>query len=145
VLGQARVYGDPEQADLAIVSWANGLWRSLRAARRLEAQGVRCRVVDLRWLQPFDRRTVVAEARAAGRVLIVDEGRRTGGLSEALLAAILEDAAGEGPPVAARVCGEDTFIPLGPAWEQVLPSEESIVAAALQLVGADTATPGKGR
>lgn len=128
---RARVYG-PDEAELVIVSWANGLWRSLRAARRLEDDGVRCRVVDLRWLQPFDRETLLREARAAGRVLVVDEGRRTGGLSEALLAALVEDG---GRAVSARLCGEDTFIPLGPAWEQVLPSEEGIVRAARELLG----------
>jgi 2-oxoisovalerate dehydrogenase E1 component len=138
-VGRARVYG-PETADLAIVSWANGLWRSLRAARQLEQRGIATRVVDLRWLQPFDRDAVIAEARAAGRLLVVDEGRRTGGLSEAILAAVAE--AGDGA-VVARLCGEDTFIPLGPAWEQVLPSEEGIVAAAHRLV--EGGGPAEGR
>jgi 2-oxoisovalerate dehydrogenase E1 component len=134
---RARIYG-PERADLVIVSWANGLWRSLRAARRLEDEGVSCRVVDLRWLQPFDRQAVIDEARAAGRLLVVDEGRRTGGLSEAILAAAYEGAGGA---IAARLCGEDTFIPLGPAWEQVLPSEKGIVRAARSLLDRGEAAP----
>ena len=130
-LGSARVYGKGE--DLTIISWANGLWRSLRAAATLRREhGIDARVVDLRWVQPLDVRTLAREAQATGRVLIVDEGRRTGGLSEAITMALVEHA--EVLPRIARYCGEDTFIPLGPAWEGVLPSEEGIVAHAVDFV-----------
>ena len=61
-LGVARTYGDG--GDLTIVSWANGLRMSLRVARALEAQGVRARVVDLRWLAPFPVDDVLREAAA---------------------------------------------------------------------------------
>lgn len=132
-LGRARAEGD-DDPDVTIVSWANGLWRSLRAARILREQdGVAVRVVDLRWLQPFDQETLAAEAARSGRVLVVDEGRRTGGLSEAVVTAIVERC-GTGVELA-RVCGEDTFIPLGPAWHHVLPSEDSIVTGARALLG----------
>ncbi len=131
----ARVYGDERRPDLTIVSWGNGLWRALRAARRLEAEhSQRVRTVDLRWLKPLDRTTLLAEARRSGRVLVVDEGRRTGGLSEALVTELVEGFAPAPPPSLARVCGEDTFIPLGPAWDHVLPSESDIVEAALKLL-----------
>jgi 2-oxoisovalerate dehydrogenase E1 component len=130
--GQARVYGDG--SDLTIISWANGLWRSLRAAAHLRRDhGIDARVVDLRWLQPLDEATITAAVEATGRVLVVDEGRRTGGLSEAVVTAIVDNMATL--PAIARYCGEDTFIPLGPAWEHVLPSEQGIVERALTLLG----------
>jgi 2-oxoisovalerate dehydrogenase E1 component len=50
------------------VSWANGLRMSLRVARRLEAQGVHARVVDLRWLAPLPVHNLLREAAATGRV-----------------------------------------------------------------------------
>ena len=131
--------------DLLIVSWGNGLWRSLRAARRLERDNdLRVRVVDLRWLQPLDLETLITQSRRAGSVLVVDEGRRTGGLSEAVVTAIVEGLSphddpddpgeGRGAPNLARVCAEDSFVTLGPSWEQLLPSEDRIVERALQLV-----------
>jgi 2-oxoisovalerate dehydrogenase E1 component len=130
-LGIARTYG--RGTDLTIVSWANGLWRSMRAATTLRAEhGIDARVVDLRWIQPLDIRMLVREAEATGHVLVVDEGRRTGGLSEAVITAIVDNISVM--PRMARYCGEDTFIPLGPAWEQVLPSEEGIVAKALEFL-----------
>ncbi|MGD8330433.1 MAG: transketolase C-terminal domain-containing protein [Acidobacteriota bacterium] len=144
-LGCARVYDEHDggNPDVALVSWANGLWRSLRAARTLrEEHGVRARVVDLRWLQPLDIDTLCAAAHAAGRVLVVDEGRRTGGTSEAIITALVEEypRRHDGAlPRMARYCGEDTFIPLGPAWGHVLPNEQGIVERVLRLEGsADT-------
>ena len=92
--------------------------------------------MDLRWLQPLDEETIAAAAEATGKVLVVDEGRRTGGLSEAVVAAIVDNVAAV--PAIARYCGEDTFIPLGPAWEHVLPSESGIVERARDLLGAAT-------
>jgi 2-oxoisovalerate dehydrogenase E1 component len=128
-LGAARTYGDGE--DLTIVSWANGLRMSLRVARRLESQGVRVRVLDLRWLAPLPVDDLLREAGATGRVLVVDETRRTGGVSEGVVAALV-DAGYEGR--IARVASKDSFIPLGDASSLVLLSEAEIEAAALALV-----------
>ena len=129
-LGRARTYGDGD--DLTIVSWANGLRMSLRVARRLAAQGLQARVVDLRWLAPLPLDALLREASATGRVLVADETRRTGGVSEGVVAALV-DAGFEGR--IARVASKDSFIPLGDASSLVLLSEEEIEAAALALVG----------
>ncbi|TMQ94420.1 MFS transporter [Actinomadura soli] len=128
-IGRARTYG--EGRDLTIVTFANGLRMSLRAARRLEARGVRCRVLDLRWLAPLPDGDLLREARATGAVLIADETRRTGGVSEAVLTA-LADAGFQGRT--ARVTSEDSFIPLGDAAQHVLLSEEAIEEAAGRLL-----------
>ena len=66
------------------------------------------------------------------RVLIVDECRRTGSQSEALMALFAERA--PDTPTARRITAEDSFIPLGRAATLTLPSRDSIVAAALELV-----------
>jgi 2-oxoisovalerate dehydrogenase E1 component len=100
---------------------------AMRAARRLAARGVSCRIFDLRWLAPLPLDAVVAHAIDVGRVLVVDETRRSGGVGEALMAALLEGGfAGRAERIAAR----DTFIPLGDAANTVLVSEDDIVAAA---------------
>ncbi|GAA1804033.1 thiamine pyrophosphate-dependent enzyme [Actinomadura chokoriensis] len=128
-IGRARAYGDGR--DLTIATFANGVRMSLRAARRLAGRGVRCRVLDLRWLAPLPVGDLLREARATGAVLVADETRRTGGVSEAVLAA-LTDAGFRGR--AARVTSEDSFIPLGGAAEHVLLSEKAIEDAAEKLV-----------
>ena len=128
-VGSARTYGDGR--DLTILTWGNGLRMSLRVARRLETRGVRTRVVDLRWLAPFPIEDIANEVAATGRVLVVDETRRTGGVSEGLLAALV-DIGFDGPM--ARVTSKDSFVPLGDAASLVLLSEDEIEAAAARLV-----------
>ncbi len=128
-VGRARTYGDGR--DLTIVTFANGLRMSLRAARRLAARGVRCRVLDLRWLAPLPVDDLLREARATGAVLVADETRRTGGVSEGVLTA-LTDAGFQGR--VARVTSEDSFIPLGDAAHHVLLSEKAIEDAAEKLI-----------
>jgi 2-oxoisovalerate dehydrogenase E1 component len=129
-VGRARTHGDG--ADLTIVTWANGLRMSLRAAARLAAEGIGARVVDLRWLAPLPVDDVLREARATGRVLVVDETRRTGGVSEGVLAALVD--AGY-PGRVARVASADSVIPLGDAAGLVLVSEDDVVTAARALAG----------
>ncbi len=128
-LGRARVHG--QGTDLTIITFGNGLRMSLRVAARLAADGISCRVVDLRWLAPLPVRDVVREASATGRVLVADETRHTGGVSEGVITALV-DAGFSGR--IARVASEDSFIPLGDAAAAVLLSEESIEAAAWDLL-----------
>jgi 2-oxoisovalerate dehydrogenase E1 component len=75
---------------------------------------------------------LVREAGITGRVLIVDETRRSGGVGEGVLAALV-DAGFVGS--VRRVSAADTFIPLGHAAKHVLVSEEMIEAAAHSLLG----------
>ena len=113
------------------MTFGNGLRLSLRAADRLAAEGIGCRVLDLRWLAPLPEADILREASATGRVLIADETRRTGGVSEAVLA-VLADGGFRGR--AARVTSEDSFVPLGDAAAAVLLSQRPIEAAARQLL-----------
>ncbi|WP_431955401.1 thiamine pyrophosphate-dependent enzyme [Nocardia lijiangensis] len=128
-IGRARVYGDG--GDLTIVSFANGVPMSLRVADRLAARGVRARVLDLRWLSPLPVADLLTHARATGRVLIADETRHSGGVSESVCAALI-DAGFTGR--VARVTSVDSFVPLGPAAAAVLLDETGIEKAAAGLL-----------
>jgi 2-oxoisovalerate dehydrogenase E1 component len=128
-LGSARTYGDGR--DLTILTWGNGLPMSLRVTRRLAQRGVEARVVDLRWLAPLPIEDIAREAVATQRVLVVDETRRTGGVSEGIIATLI-DVGFDGQ--LARVTSKDSFVPLGDAANLVLLSEAEIEAAALALV-----------
>jgi len=129
--GQARRYGDGR--DLTMVTFANGLRMSLRVARRLAGQGIGVRVVDLRWLAPLPAGDVLREAEATGRVLVVDETRHVGGVSEGIVTALVDAGF---PGRISRVTSEDSFVPLGPAANAVLLDEPTIEKAAVDLVHA---------
>jgi 2-oxoisovalerate dehydrogenase E1 component len=128
-IGSARTYGDG--TDLTLVTFGNGVPMSLRVAAKLEWEGFSVRVLDLRWLSPLPVGDLVAAAQATGRVLVVDETRRTGGVSEGVFAALV-DAGFAGK--LARATSEDSFIPLGAAANLVLLSEETVYSAAKRLV-----------
>ncbi len=118
-------------ADLTIVTFGNGLRLSLRAAANLAADGIRCRVLDLRWLAPLPLGDLIRQATATGAVLVADETRRSGGVSEGVIAALAD--AGVGAAVA-RVTSEDSFVPLGAAAHTVLLSQQAIEVAARKLL-----------
>jgi 2-oxoisovalerate dehydrogenase E1 component len=92
---------------------------------------VYARVVDLRWLAPLPLDDVLREANATGCVLVVDETRKTGGVSEGIVAGLV-DAGFSG--AIARVASKDSFVPLGAAANLVLLSEDEIEAAALRVL-----------
>ncbi|MGC5020931.1 thiamine pyrophosphate-dependent enzyme [Micromonospora sp. DT47] len=130
-IGRARVYGVGSAEDVTILTFGNGVRMSLRAAATLADEGIGSRVVDLRWLSPLPVADLFREASATGRVLVVDETRRSGGVGEGIIAALV-DAGFVG--AARRVAGVDSFVPLGPAARQVLVSEEAITQGARTLL-----------
>jgi 2-oxoisovalerate dehydrogenase E1 component len=130
-IGRGRVYAAGPAEDLTIITFGNGVRMSLRAATRLATEGIGTRVVDLRWLAPLPVADIIRESSATGRVLVVDETRRSGGVGEGVLAALV-DAGYVG--VARRLAAVDSFVPLGPAAQHVLVSEDQIVQGARSLL-----------
>jgi 2-oxoisovalerate dehydrogenase E1 component len=128
-VGEARTYGNG--TDLTIVTFGNGVFMSLRVAERLAQRGVGVRVVDMRWIVPLPVDDIVREANATGRVLVVDETRRSGGVGEGVVAELVD--AGFAGRIG-RVASVDSFVPLGDAARLVLVSEADIEAAADRLL-----------
>ncbi len=130
-LGEGRVY-DPGAIDLVIFTFGNGVPMALRASREIEsAYAWKVRVVDLRWLAPLNDAFIVEQARSAERIIVLDEGRKSAGVGEGVITAIVEGGLG-GKPLE-RVVGADTYTPLAGAALLVLPGEADLVAAAARL------------
>jgi 2-oxoisovalerate dehydrogenase E1 component len=132
-LRDLAVHGDGTR--LAIVSYGNGYYLSRQAEKILrEKHGLELRVIDLRWLAPLNEDGLIDAVAGCEHILVVDECRKTGSQSEALMALFAERA----PKIAcARITAEDCFIPLGRAATLTLPSRDSIVEAALDLTGSN--------
>ncbi|HWG98010.1 MAG TPA: transketolase C-terminal domain-containing protein, partial [Pilimelia sp.] len=131
-VGRARVYEVGSADALTILTFGNGVRMSLRVAAQLAEEGVGSRVVDLRWLAPLPVADLIRESAATGRVLVVDETRRSGGVGEGIIAALV-DAGYVG--AARRIAAVDSFVPLGPAAHHVLVAEDSITQGARALLG----------
>ncbi|MBP6298919.1 MAG: MFS transporter [Arenimonas sp.] len=131
-IGSERVYF-PEHKDIVVFTFGNGVPMSLRAAKQIEETlQWKVRVVDLRWLQPLNAKAIAKHATECQRIIIVDEGRRSAGVGEGIITAIVE--AGLGAKPLRRVVGEDTFTPLAGAAFAVIPADADIVSAAIDLV-----------
>ena len=118
--------------DLAIVTYGNGVYLSCQAEPALKAAGIASRLVDLRWLTSINHDAIHRAVKGCRRILVVDECRRSGSVSEELVTALVER--GEPSNRLARHTAEDSFIPLGVASAATMPSVGSIVAAAKALV-----------
>ena len=129
-LGEVGVHGTG--TDLAIVTFGNGTYLSRQAEARLAADGVKARVIDMRWLSPLPADALVQAVAGCKKILIVDETRRSGGLAEALMALFTERTA----VPHARLTAEDSFIATGPAYAATMPSAESVYSAAKALLEA---------
>ena len=132
-LGQAALRREGD--DLAIVSYGAYVHVAMRVAEKLAMDGAEAAVLDLRSLVPLDREALLALARRCGRVLIVHEDSRTGGIGESL-AAIVQEEAFEYLDAPVRIVGAlDTPVPYSPPLEEAfLPSEEEVERAARLLL-----------
>jgi 2-oxoisovalerate dehydrogenase E1 component beta subunit len=121
-------------SDLAIVSYGAYVHRAMRVGEQLAEEGINAAVLDLRTLVPLDRDMLLRVARHCGKVLIVHEDSRTGGIGESL-AAIIQEEAFESLDAPVRVIGAlDTPVPYSPPLEEFfLPSLEEIHRAAVLL------------
>jgi 2-oxoisovalerate dehydrogenase E1 component len=130
-LGEGRVYNE-DANDLVVFTFGNGVPMALRAARTIEAElGWKVRVIDLRWLAPLNDAFIAAQAKSAKHIIVLDEGRRSAGVGEGVITAIVEGGSGATP--LQRVVGADTYTPLAGAALLVLPGEADVVAAARKL------------
>ena len=124
-----------EGTDLSIITYGAMLYNVQDAAETLAREdGVEAEVIDLRSLLPLDEEMILATARKTGKVLVVHEDTRTGGIAGEI-AAIINEGAFEyldGPIL--RLTAPDTPFPYSPPMEEFyLPGTADVVDAARQL------------
>ena len=92
-------------------------------------------MIDLRVLRPLDMTTVLGSVARTRRVVIVDEGWKSGSLSAEITARIVEEAFFELDAPIRRICSREVPIPYAAHLERAaLPQTPAIVAAARTLV-----------
>lgn len=134
--GEIEQHGDGKE--LCILTYGNGYYLSRQAEKVLAGQhNIKLRIVDMRWLSPLPEAAIIEAIKPCSHVLIVDECRITGSLSETLFTRLHEKL--PNPPKIKRIAAEDCFIPLGRAATITLPSKASIIEAALDLLSGNTA------
>jgi len=121
--------------DLTLVTYGGCLHKTLQAAERLAAQNISAEVIDLRTLRPLDMATVLGSLAKTHRMVIVDEGWKSGSLAAEIMARVMEQAFYELDAPIERVCSAEVAIPYARHLEQAaIPQVETIFAAALRTV-----------
>jgi 2-oxoisovalerate dehydrogenase E1 component beta subunit len=131
-IGKAEV--KREGTDVSLITYGAMVHQAFEVCNRLSAKGISVEILDLRTLVPLDREAILATARKTGKVLIVHEATRTGGVGGEVAATIAEGAFDrlDGPIL--RVTAPDTPVPFTtPLEEAFLPNVDRIAAAAERL------------
>ena len=133
-LSHARVHRPGR--DVTLVTYGASLWRCVTAVEELAASGIDAEIVDLRSLRPLDDATILGSVRRTRRVVIVDEGWRTGSLSAEVAMRIVEQGFYDLDAPIGRVCTEEVPIPYPKHLEDAaLPDPARIVAAVRRTMG----------
>jgi pyruvate dehydrogenase E1 component beta subunit len=121
--------------DLTLVTYGNSLPKCLQAAEQLAGEGTEAEVIDLRMLRPLDMATVLESLRRTRRLVVVDEGWKSGSISAEIAARMAEEALYELDAPVGRVCSRELPVPYAAHMEALaLPSVERIVDAVHAIV-----------
>jgi pyruvate dehydrogenase E1 component beta subunit len=132
-IGQAAVRR--EGRDVTLIGHLLMMHYCLQAAEGLETEGISCEVIDPRTLWPLDLELILASVRKTGRVVLVEESPRQGGVGAELAAQIAEAIPDCLLAPIARVAAPNTPAPFAPALEKLyVPQPERIAEVARRLV-----------
>lgn len=121
--------------DVTVISYGYMIHESLKAAEKLKHEGINVEVVDLRTLVPMDKKTILESVKKTSRVVIVEEGNKTGGVGAELGMIIVENIFDFLDAPIKRVAGADVPLPMSTILEKyALPHEEDIIKAVKEMV-----------
>jgi pyruvate dehydrogenase E1 component beta subunit len=120
--------------DVTLVTHGGSLGKCLEAADELAGGGIEAEVVDLRTLRPLDVDTVLASLAKTHRMVVVDEGWKTGSLSGEISAQVTEQGFDLLDWPVQRVCSAEVPIPYAKHLEDAaLPSADRVVAVVREM------------
>ena len=121
--------------DLTVVATSYMAILATKVAEELEKDGISVEVIDPRTIVPLDRETICRSVKKTGRLLIVDEGHASYGISGEIAMAVMEKNFYDLDAPIERMCAADVPVPFSPVLEQeVIPDEKAIRAAILRML-----------
>jgi len=123
-----------EGTHVTMLSWLLMLHFSLAAAEDLAGEGIDAEVIDVRSLAPFDYETIGRSVRKTGRVVVVEEGPKTGGVAAELAAGILERFGESLMAPVVRVASPDVPVPFAPVLENAYRPDPPGIAQGVRRV-----------
>lgn len=122
--------------DVTLVTYGGSLPKALAAADVLAGDAISAEVVDLRALRPLDDDAILASVARTHRLVVVDEGWKSVGMSAEVIARVTEHGLWELDAPVRRVCTAEVPIPYARHMEEAaLPQVEGVVSAAREVMG----------
>ncbi|MFD0711075.1 alpha-ketoacid dehydrogenase subunit beta [Paenibacillus sp. GCM10027626] len=116
-IGKANVLREGD--DITVISYSLPLHFAMEAAEELEKEGITAHILDLRSLQPLDKDAILEAVRRTGKVLIIHEDNKFGGVGGEVAAIIAEELLYELDAPIMRLCGPDVpAMPINPPGEK---------------------------
>ncbi|MBX5458345.1 MAG: alpha-ketoacid dehydrogenase subunit beta [Thermogemmatispora sp.] len=125
-----------EGSDLTIVATSSMVQVALAAATELEQLGISAEVIDPRTTSPLDKQTLIESAKKTSRVIVVDEGYQSYGVTAEIAAVISEGAFYYLDAPVKRLGALDVPVPFSPVLEDLtVPTPAAVVEMAKTLCG----------
>ncbi len=118
-----------EGSDVSLISWGASMHETLQAAEALAKENIQAEVIDVATVKPLDLATILNSVNKTGRVVIVHEAARFGGIGAEIAAEIAEKSLLSLLAPIQRVTGYDTTMPYFKLEKLYLPSVARIVHA----------------
>jgi pyruvate/2-oxoglutarate/acetoin dehydrogenase E1 component len=130
-----------EGSDVTILSWLLMAHFSMAAAQTLASDDVHAEIIDVRSLSPIDYGTIGQSVKKTGRVVIVEEGPKTGGVGAEIAASLLERFGDHLQAPILRVASPDVPVPFSPVLENAYPPDVPRIAEAVRQISASGWSP----
>jgi len=132
-IGKANLLREGD--DITVISYSLPLHFAMQAAEELEQEGITSHILDLRTIQPLDREAIIEAVRRTGKVLIVHEDNKTGGVGAEVAAIIAEECLYDLDAPIRRLCGPDApAMPINPPQEKFfMLSKDKLLTAMREL------------
>ena len=129
-----RCFTLKEGSDITLVSWGAMISETLAAAETLTESNISCEVIDVASVNPLDMETILSSVKKTGRLVIIHEAARSGGVGADISASVAENALLDLQAPIARVTGYDTIMPYFRLENHYLPNSQDIVDAVTQTM-----------
>jgi pyruvate/2-oxoglutarate/acetoin dehydrogenase E1 component len=127
-----------EGTDITLVAISSMVQVAEKAANSLAAEGVSVEIVDPRTIVPLDEETIVKSVMKTSRVMVIDEGHQSYGVSAEIAARIAEKAFYHLDAPVLRMGAMDVPIPFSPVLEDLtVPTAVRVHELALKAVRGD--------
>jgi pyruvate dehydrogenase E1 component beta subunit len=120
--------------DVTVLGWLLMAHFGLQAAELLAEQGIDAEVIDVRSLSPLDYETIGESVKRTGRVVVVEEGPKTAGVSAEIATGITERFGENLLAPVVRVGSADVPVPFAPVLEDAYRPDPARIIHAIHTV-----------